>query len=237
MSRRAARASAQLVFHVLNRAIQGTTIFFDSEEYSRFLELAREGSARFGVRVLAYCIMPNHWHFVFWPTTDEGLSDFMRWLASRHALLWRMRQGSRGRGAVYQGRFKAIGVQCDGHFFRLCRYVERNALRAGLVGRAEEWPWGSASVSSTGPGRPALCDWPLPKPADWLEHLNEPDPPESLEEIRRAVRRNVHLGDAVWQESTVERLDWSSGRGRGRPRVPHTPGPRAVGDPFFGLSN
>jgi len=129
MPRRSGRASGRFGFHILNRAVQNTVIFHSPDDYRHFLGLVAQAAMRFRVRVLAYCIMPNHWHLVVWPETDDGLSRFMHWLTGTHAQRWRWAHGSQGRGAVYQGRFKAIAVQCDRHFLILCRYVERNPLR------------------------------------------------------------------------------------------------------------
>jgi putative transposase len=219
MSRRSARACGQHVFHVLNRAIQNTTIFTDAEDYATFLALAAEASDRFSLRVLSYSVMPNHWHLVVWPTTDDGLSACMQWLTAKHAHVWRKSRGTQGRGAVYQARFKAIAVQCDRHFIVLNRYVERNAVRAHLVERAEHWPWTSASPTARFTGRPAIAEWPVARPPQWAEWLNEPDPHPWLYEIRRAIRRNQHFGDEAWREAALHQLDWRSGRGRGRPRA------------------
>lgn len=220
MPRRPGRACGQLVFHVLNRAIQNTVPFLNPDDYCEFLGLVGEGIGRFSVRILAYTVMPNHWHLVVWPTTDDGLSHYMHWLTGRHAQQWRRRRGSQGRGAVYQGRFKAVAVQCDDHFLRLCRYVERNPLRARLVVQAEDWPWSSASQLALSPGRPALSEWPVPKPVGWTSEINDPGIDPWLARIRRAIRRNEHLGDRIWREATTQRLGWRSGRGPGRPPGP-----------------
>ncbi len=100
------------------------------------------------VAVFAYCLMPNHWHLVASPTAPGALSIFMHRLTTTHARLWHRARGSAGEGAVYQGRFSAIPIQCDRHFLIVCRYVERNALRASLVSRAEDWPWSQSVATS-----------------------------------------------------------------------------------------
>jgi putative transposase len=84
------------------------------------------------------------------------------------------------------GRFKAIAVQCDAHFLRLCRYVERNPIRVRLVEGAEDWEWSSASRQSTAPWRPCLEPWPVAKPVDWLDELNGPERGRELDLIRTA---------------------------------------------------
>src|SRR5436305_82424 len=87
--------------------------------------------------------MPNHWHLVLEPHEDGELSRFVGWLSLTHTQRWHAHRRSAGTGHVYQGRFKSFPIQDDEHFLTVCRYVERNALRAHLVKRAENWRWGS----------------------------------------------------------------------------------------------
>lgn len=220
MPRRSRLRTKQYVFHVFNRAIQGVTLFETNADYDAFLRVLSETCGRIQMRVLAYVVMPNHWHLVLWPLTDEGLSDFMRWLTATHASRWRTARGNKGRGAVYQGRFKAIAVQEGGHFLRLCRYVERNPVRARLVGRAEHWPWSSASVAVGSSGQLVLSEWPVRRPEDWIERLNVPEPARSLEKIRAAVWNGRHYGSPSWRLRTSRELRWRSGlQQSGRPQA------------------
>ncbi len=219
MPRRPRRASGQIVFHVLNRAVQGLVPFEQSSDYEHFLRLLRDTSREIPMRLLAYTLMPNHWHLVLWPGDDNGLSRFMMRLTATHAQQWRTGKGSVGRGAVYQGRFKAIAVQNDFHFLRVCRYVERNPLRARLAASAEDWPWSSASRSRAEAGRPELAPWPVPRPDDWPEQLNVPEPSQALSQIRDAIRLGRHFGSVEWRSRTARALKWrSGGRGPGRCR-------------------
>jgi len=87
--------------------------------------------------------LPNHWHFVLWPRGDGELSESVRWLTLPHTQLWYAAHRTAGTDPLYQGRFKSFPVQDDEYFWTVCRYVERNAVRANLVRRAEAWPWGS----------------------------------------------------------------------------------------------
>lgn len=217
MTIRPGRACGQVVFHVLNRAVQNNILFLEREDHFWFLRLLDEYTRACGVRILAYCLMPNHWHLVVWPMEDDALSDCMRLVTGNHAMLWREARGTQGRGAVYQGRFKAIAVQSDAHLYRLCRYVERNPARARLVDRAETWEWSSASPAAGRPDRPPLSPWPIEKPSNWLEYVNEPCYDGSLEEIREAIRHNRHYGDDAWRKTVCSQLGWRSGKGSGRP--------------------
>jgi putative transposase len=215
--RRPDRGCGGVVFHALNRAIQNTTIFVEREDYLWFLRLLDSYATELDLPLLSYCVMPNHWHLVVWPQSDGALSECMKQVAGNHALLWREARGTQGRGAVYQGRFKAIAVQSDGHLLMLFRYVERNPVRARLVARAEDWAWSSASPAAACSDRPHLAPWPIPKPSNWLDYLNEPCYDGNLKAIREAIRRNRHYGDDTWRESVCRQLGWRSGRGRGRP--------------------
>jgi putative transposase len=95
--------------------------------------------------ILAYCVMPNHFHFVLGPTLSPILSTFMHKLTMTHSKRWQAFRGTTGTGPVYQGRFKALFLGDARHFATVCRYVEQNPVRAGLVSRPEDWPWSSAA--------------------------------------------------------------------------------------------
>jgi putative transposase len=191
--------------------------FKGRRDYETFFRALQEACKRFPMRILAYAVMPNHWHFVLWPPDDETLSRFMKWLTAAHAQQWRQSTNSRGRGAVYQGRYKAIAIQQDGHFLQVCRYVERNPVRAKLVARAEDWPWSSAARLSSRYNRPALAEWPVPRPANWYEQLNAPESPGQLQSLRTAIQQGRHFGSLSWKFQTNGELEWRSGaRGPGR---------------------
>ena len=126
------------------------------------------------MRILAYYLMANHWHFVLWPETDADLSAFMQRLTNTHSQRWQHAKRKVGYGRVYQGRFKSFPVETDEHFYRLARYVERNALRAGLARRAEEWRYGSLWRRVNNARHPILADWPLAEPQEWVQHVSAP---------------------------------------------------------------
>jgi hypothetical protein len=87
--------------------------------------------------------MSNHWHLVVAPVGSAVLSRLMHWVTTTHTMRFHKRRSTSGHGPVYQGRFKSQPVEGLGHLLRVIRYVERNALAANLVTRAEDWPWGS----------------------------------------------------------------------------------------------
>ena len=221
MSRPPRAAEGGLIYHALNRANARLAIFDDDGDYDAFDRVLAEAVDRHRMRLLAYCVMPNHFHLVVWPVGDGDLSRFMRWLTMTHTQRWHAHHRSAGSGHLYQGRFKSFPVQDDGHLATVCRYVERNALRAGLVAWAEDWRWGSlARYVAKGPAPgPALSRWPIERPEPWGKRVNDPLGPSEEEALRRSVRRGQPFGSEGWRESTASRLGLDSTlRPRGRPR-------------------
>jgi putative transposase len=167
--------------------------------------------------------MPNHWHLVLRPAKDGELAAFMQWLTLTHTRRWQEHRHCHGSGHVYQGRFKSFPVQTDRHFLTVCRYVERNALRAGLVERAEEWRWSSLWIRREGdePQRARLGAWPVEGgvPRQWLRTVNTPLAAAELDALRMSVGRGRPLGSATWTQRTADRLNLGHTlRPRGRPR-------------------
>ena len=214
-------AAGGLIYHVWNRANAKMKIFEKDEDYEAFERLVDEAKERTAMRIVAYCLMPNHWHFVLWPLNDGELSDFTGWMTLTHTQRWHAHRHTTGWGHLYQGRFKSFPVQDDEHFYTVCRYVERNALRANLVERAEDWRWGSLYRWKYGTPKEKglLSSWPLPRLANWVEHVNNPLTELELDAIRRSIRRGRPLGDSQWTESIARRLGLESTlRPRGRPK-------------------
>jgi putative transposase len=165
--------------------------------------------------------MPNHWHLLLWPQHDGDLSRFMAWITLTHTQRWHAHRGSAGEGHLYQGRFKSFPVQEDDHYYSVCRYAERNALRAKLVTRAERWRWCSLwrMVEGDRVTKSLLAKWPVTRPRRWLELVNAPQTQGELAAIRRCVQRGSPYGDENWTERTVQKLGLESTlRPRGRPR-------------------
>ena len=220
MPRSARVAPGGFVYHVLNRAVARLPLFRKEADYAAFEQLLGEAHARHPLRILAWCLMPNHWHFVLWPRADGDLTAFVRWLAHTHAMRWHVAHGTVGCGHLYQGRFKSLPVQDDAHFLTVRRYVERNALTARLVPQAEAWRWGSLWVRQSGSRalRDLLRDGPVALPRDWVATVNRPWSAKEFDAVRTCIARNRPFGDAAWQERTVARLGLQHTlRSEGRP--------------------
>ena len=214
-------AVGEMVYHVHNRANGRMQIFARDSDYSAFEQVLIEARERVRMRVLACCLMPNHWHLVLWPYLDGDLTSFVSWLTMTHAQRWHAYHGTVGSGHLYQGRFKASPVETDDHFLKLCRYVERNALRANLVGRAEDWRWCSLWHREQGDSlaQRLLSEWPVNHSSNWVTWVNEPQTPEDLKAIRACLARGRPYGSESWRETVCSQLGLVfSPHPRGRPR-------------------
>jgi len=214
---------AGVVYHVLNRGNGRMQLFHKREDFDAFEGVLGEALERYPVDLLTYCLMGNHWHLVVRPRRDEALSELMRWVGVTHVRRHHEHYHTRGGGHLYQGRFKSFPVQEDAHFLRLCRYVEANPLRAGLVKRAEEWPWSGLRAREKS-GKPfTLATWPVDRPRGWLATVNEAMREAELRHLRTSVNRGRPWGELDWVQMIVKRLSLEStlrnpGRPRGKPQ-------------------
>lgn len=207
------------IYHALNRGNSRQDIFHKETDYEAFERVVAEGLERHPVDLFSYQWMPNHWHMVLSPREDGAMSRFLYWITMPHTQRYHAHYQTVGEGHVYQGRYKSFPVQDDDHFFAVCRYVERNALTAGLVSRAEAWRWGSLWNWSGGKSIIQLSPWPVPRLPNWIERVNQAIGAKEQEKLRQSMRRGSPFGDEQWVGSTARRLNLESTlRPRGRPR-------------------
>ena len=210
-----------MIYHVLNRSNGRQRLFRSRGDFQAFYDVLLLAMERHPTRLLSWCIMGNHWHFVPWPREDGELSQFFGFLGLTHATRWQAAHGLVGSGHVYQGRFKSFIVESDDlPVLLVMRYVERNQLRAGLVKRAEDWPWSSLHARLHGPAeiRALLTEAPVDLPDDWVKRVNQPQTAAEEEAIARAIRRGSPLGSDAWVQRTARRFGLSSTlQPRGRP--------------------
>lgn len=209
------------LYHVLNRANARAQIFDDAKDYRLFEKLLTVGIEEYPIKLYAYCLMPNHWHLVLSPREDGALSQFMGWLSNAHTRKWHVMKNTIGQGHLYQGRYKSFLCQEDAHLLTLIRYVERNALKANLVKRAEHWQWSSVwrREKGTSEQNKLLSTWPIPVPRNYLALLNEPQSKEEEIALERSESKGVPFGAEGWVLHTVEKYGLEQTlRSVGRPR-------------------
>ncbi len=217
------RASAvNTCYHVLNRGNGRSTVFHKDSDYAAFFKLLKQASERVPMRLLAFCLMPNHFHLVVWNRHEGDLSRWMQWLMTSHVR--RYHRHYRSSGHVWQGRFRSFPVQSDEHLLTVMRYVERNPVRSRSipVRKAQNWPWSSVGTSPANVEEvPTLHPGPVPRRKDWLQWVNKPLTREEREALSKCLVRGQPYGDTPWQMGIAKRLGIESTlRPRGRPRKP-----------------
>ncbi len=226
MSRAERTDVGEYVYHVLNRANARVQIFDSDKDYQLFENILEEAVEKYDMRLLSYCVMPNHWHLVLYPKNDGDLARFMGWLTNTHTRRWHTEKGTIGQGHLYQGRYKSFLCQDDNHFLTLVRYVERNARRANLVKKAENWKWSSAwrRENGTTKQKKLLSIWPGPEPVPrdysiWLNQAQTEDE-EEAEAIKRSITKGNPYGGDSWVDSVVKKFSLGQTlRKVGRPKT------------------
>ena len=200
------------VYHVINRGNGRATIFHKAQDYQAFLSILALAKARHPVKLFAFSLMPNHFHFVIEASHQQSLSRFMQWLLTSHVRRYHKHYGSSGH--VWQGRFKSFPVQRDEHLLMVVRYVLQNPVRSGLVASVNDWPWSSCRRSE-------LADpCPVEVEANWATQVDEPLSAAHLASIRESVNHQRPFGETDWQTKIASLFGLESTmRPRGRPAL------------------
>ncbi len=217
---RIARASVgNVCYHVLNRGNGQLTVFHKDDDYGAFLKLRNDANERIDIRLLAFCLMPNHFHLVALPRQDGDLSRWMQWLMTSHVRRYHRHYQSSGH--VWQGRFKAFPIQSDNHLLTVMRYVERNPVRAKTIRirKVQNWPRSSAGRPPTKYTRVKLHEGPDRRRRDWLDWVNRPLSDAESAALSVCISRGRPYGNEPWQKRIVKRLGLDSTmRPHSRPR-------------------
>jgi len=206
------------IYHVINRANARLQIFFKETDYQLFESILNDGAEKYDMRVLAYCIMPNHFHLVLYPQQDSDLQKFMQWLTLTHTQRWHVQNKTIGTGHLYQGRYKSFLIQKDDHLLTVMRYVERNPIRANLVKKLINWKYSSFyqrfAVKKTFISAP-----PVSLPNNYQKLVELPITPSELEAARLSVNKGRPFGKNTWTDEVTSKYKLGiTTRERGRPR-------------------
>ena len=191
--------------HIVNRGNLRAPVFRDAADYLGFLAAMTDAVDRTMVRLVAFCLMPNHFHLVLWPVRGQEVSAYMQLLMNAHIRDLQRRHGTAGTGHIYQGRYKNSAILTERHFINVCRYVESNPLCAGLVSRAEDWEWSSLVRSGPVDEINILTPWPIARPRGWRDLVNRPQGPRAIRSIAEQTRRQRRNARAIgsWNPSAA----------------------------------
>jgi REP-associated tyrosine transposase len=203
--------------HLVQRGNRRQRVFFSDEDKAFFLILLGRQAAKHGIMIWAFCLMDNHLHLVAVPPRTESFARGLGEVLRRYSLVINTREG--WTGFLWQGRFSSYPLD-EAHGYSAIRYVERNPVRAGLVGRAEDYEWSSARAHVRKEHHPLLTPSPFESSVgDWARYLRQKDDPEHVKEFVDREKTGRPLGN----DDFIKRLERLSGRiltpgPRGRPR-------------------
>lgn len=139
MAKRKVTFSRGCYYHVYNRGSNRQLIFRERENYLFLLKRFGKHALEMSITVVAYCLMPNHYHFLLRQDGDVSISDLMQAIFNSYSKAFnKMYKRS---GTLFEGPFKSIHVDKENYLIHLCRYIHRNPLEAGLVNNLEVWPF------------------------------------------------------------------------------------------------
>ena len=143
------------LYHVTSRGVERRSIFRDPVDFETFLGRLDGTVARFEWLLHAYCLMPNHFHFVL-ETPNANLARGMQGVCAPYAQAFNHRH--RRVGHLFQGRYHAVLIKRENHLLEATRYVVLNPVRAGLCAKPDEWAWSSyAATAGLTPPPPFLA--------------------------------------------------------------------------------
>jgi putative transposase len=221
MSRRPRFPTTDLPLHVVQRGNDRGRCFFDDLDYRVYLRALARASSHYGVLVHAYALMTNHVHLLVTPMIAGGVSRMMQSVAARY--VWHVNTTKSRTGTLWEGRYKACLVDRDQYVLAVCRYIDLNPVRAGLVRRPSDYPWSSYSALA------GLRVEPLVTPHDALEQLGSPgsgayagwcardDAERDLDPIREATGQELAFGSVGFKAAiaaTTARATTTRPRGR-----------------------
>jgi putative transposase len=186
--------------HLTQRGSRRQQTFFNDGDYRHFRSLLVKGKRKFDVRILAWCLMPNHVHLVVVPAHESSLSRFCADVHRRYAARINTRKGWRGH--LWQERFHSF-VMDEAHLLAAVRYVELNPVRAGLCHHASQWPWSSVHAHLAGRSDDVTSAEPmLERIPDWAQYLRG----ANAAPIEQRLRQHARSGRPAGDEAFIARL-------------------------------
>ena len=221
MARRARMIFPGLAHLVTQRGNRGEPIFFEDGDQQIYLDLLATQLKRYGVACWGYCLMPNHVHLILTPSDEIGLTRAVGEAHRRYAAF----VGARGgwTGHLFQGRFCSVAMD-EAHLLAALRYVPLTPVGAGLVARAQDWPWSSAGAHLAGRDTPYVEVAPaLSRVAHFAALIA---PADDIDPQWTRILRAELIGRPVGAKAWIEQLEAQSGR----VLSPQKRGPKPKGD-------
>lgn len=191
----------QIAHHITQRGNYRQKIFHGARDFEEYSHWLNEYAAIYGLKILAYCLMSNHVHFIAIPNNKESISRVFNTVHMRYAQY--VNRKLQVRGHLWQGRFYSCLLD-DTHLYRAIRYVERNPVRAKIVKTAWEYKWSSAKEHAENERGIIKLDGleRISEIGDWKEYLGADD-----QEIDKEIRLKTSRGLVVGEEKFIGELE------------------------------
>ncbi len=192
--------------HVTQRGNRKQRTFFRATDYRRYIALVASALPNAEIEILAYCLMPNHVHFVLVPHREDSLVRLFKEAHRRYTREINLRM--QWQGHLWQERFHS-SVMDEIHFLAAVRYVELNPVKAGLCDAPAAWPWSSASAHLHRTHDPLINSSPVLRlVSNWSAFLKAPD----TENRNQRIKNHTSTGRPLGNEAFVEKLEKETGR-------------------------
>lgn len=216
MARLARVVVPDIPHHITQRGNRRQSVFFSNNDKTEYMSFLKEEAAKNKVLIWAWCLMDNHVHFIAVPSTEESLARTFGDTHKRYTRMINFRE--KWRGYLWQGRFSSFPMD-EPYLFSAVRYIERNPVEAGMVNRAEDYPWSSAKAHVYRTSDALLSpSFLAERIQDWAEYLRTPD-----EKQTKRFDRHSKTGRPMGDEGFLHRLEQLTGRVLQKAK----PGPRS----------
>lgn len=205
--------------HIVQRGNNREMVFLNRRDYKKYLFFLSKYSEEKEIAVLAYCLMPNHAHLLVIPSDEEALPKMMQGITLCYSKYFNGEKGRTGR--LWECRYHSTIVDRDAYLWTVCKYIETNPVKAGIVKRSEDYPFSSAKAHILGRKDPLLKEVLFNKTElnEYREFVRVEEDSEIVEEIRKQTRSGKPLGNEKFLNTLSEKLGRSLFfRPKGRPR-------------------
>ncbi len=205
--------------HVIQRGNNREEVFFDAKDRKKYLALLKKYSVKWESTIISYCLMSNHIHLLTKPKSDESLYKMMQGLTLCYTQYFNRTYQRTGR--LWGCRYHSCIVDHEKYLWAVARYVEQNPVRAGMVEKAEDYPYSSARAHVNGSKDAVLGEelFSNDRRADYTLLLRSDMPRKEIEHLRYVTKTGRPFGNegfVVEMERKLERRLLQQQRGRPR---------------------
>ncbi len=196
--------------HITQRGTNREPVFFTNGDREVYLDWLKTSARQAQLRILAYCLMPNHIHLIAIPDESDSIAVALRRAHGRYAIYLNSRRGRTGH--LWQNRYYSCALE-GAHLSTAFRYVERNPLRAGLAQQIEEYPWSSAAAHLSGHDPRSILDMSFWNDGgaseSWRSLLASPEELSAVRMLQQATFTGRPIGSEGFIDQLERQLDRS----------------------------